>query len=235
MNAKTMRKASAALVIALAIATSATAQNAGRSLRLGLCFAPNLGWLTPTGKKVEANGSHLGFRFGLVTDIMIGENANYAFSTGLFLNNVGGDFKRDYDRMTPDSSIVSVTDQATMKLQYVELPLTIKLKTNEIGYMTYFGQLGFDTGFRVGAKKDVESTSLYSPFSVTEDNEDAKDDAAELRVALVVGAGLEYNFSGNTSALVGLKYSNGFTNVFDNDDLGQAKLHYAELTLGVLF
>lgn len=39
MNAKTMRKASAALVIALAIATSATAQNAGRSLRLGLSFA----------------------------------------------------------------------------------------------------------------------------------------------------------------------------------------------------
>ena len=232
MNAKTMRKAPAALVIALAIATSATAQNAGRSLRLGLSFAPNLGWLAPTGKKIEANGSHLGFRFGLVTGIMIGENANYAFSTGLFLNNIGGDYKRATTFILPTDTVAG-TNQTTMELQYVELPPTIKLKTNEIGYMTYFGQVGFDTGFRVGAKRDTE---IAGPgVSVTEDNEDAKDDAAELRVALSIGAGFEYNFSGNTSALVGLRYSNGFTNALDNDDLGQAKLHYAELTLGVLF
>ena len=235
MNAKTMRKATAALAVALAICTTASAQNAGRSLRLGLSFAPNLGWLSPSGKKIEANGSHLGFRFGLLTDIMIGENANYAFSTGLFLNNIGGDYKREFDAAPSDTLTVLATEQTTLKLQYVELPLTIKLKTNEIGYMTYFGQIGFDTGFRVGAKRDTEIASAVAGYSKTEDNEDAKDDAAELRVALVVGAGIEYNFSGNTSALVGLKYSNGFTNALDNDDLGQAKLHYAELTLGVLF
>ena len=60
-----------------------------------------------------------------------------------------------------------------------------------------------------------------------------------IRVALAVGGGLEYNFSGNTSALVGVKYSNGFTNVNKSkvDDVEQpkAKLHYFELTIGALF
>jgi len=230
MNAKTMRKTSAALVIALAVTSSAFAQNEGRSVRLGLSIAPNLGWITPSGKKVDSDGSKLGFRFGLMTDFIIGANANYAFATGLYSNNIGAKYKRTYTALT-DSLVSSQT--AALRVQYVELPISIKLKTNEIGYMTYFGQIGFDTGFRVGAKGDYETVRNGQTVSLKD--EDASDDVSEFRVALVVGAGFEYNFSGNTSALVGLKYSNGFNNVFDNDDLGQAKLHYAELTLGMLF
>ncbi len=244
MNAKTMRKTSVAFAIAIAMTSAVQAQNEGRSVRLGLSIAPNLGWIKPTGKLVESDGSRLGFRFGLMTDFLIGKNANYAFATGIYMNNVGFKYARDYGYTTttvqvngPDTTTITTTHTASeagiMKLQYVEIPISIKLKTNEIGYMTYFGQLGFDTGFRVAAKGDYET--VRHDGTVKLEDEDAKDNAAELRVALLVGAGFEYNFSGNTSALVGLKYSNGFTNVFDNDDLGQAKLHYAELTLGVLF
>ena len=110
------------------------------------------------------------------------------------------------------------------KYQYVELPLTVKLKTNEIGYMTYFGQIGFDAGVRVAAKGRAEGG----------DYEDIGEFSNILRVALVVGGGLEYNFSGNTSAIIGVKYSNAFTSVNDSDS-PKAKLHYVELTVGALF
>ena len=100
MNAKTMRKASAAFAIAITISSTATAQNEGRSVRLGLSIAPNMGWIKPTGKLVKSDGSRLGFRFGLMTDFLLGKNANYAFATGIYLNHVGLKYARDYGYTT---------------------------------------------------------------------------------------------------------------------------------------
>ncbi|MBK7553838.1 MAG: hypothetical protein IPI55_04365 [Flavobacteriales bacterium] len=39
----------------------------------------------------------------------------------------------------------------------------IKLKTNEIGYMTYFSRIGFDTGFRVAAKAITRRYATTEP------------------------------------------------------------------------
>lgn len=189
-----------------------------RSTRLGLELCPNMGWIKTDEKGVENDGTRLGFRFGLLGDFQLGANANYFFSTGAFLNNVGA--KQKYT--LTDS--LKTTYSGEVKLQYVEIPITIKLKTNEIGYITYFGQIGFDAGLRVAAKAKAGDSEF----------EDVSDVTNLLRMALAVGGGLEYNFSGNTSALVGLKYSNGFTSVNDSDG-PKVKLHYFELTVGALF
>lgn len=226
-----MKKASAIAVIVLLGAFGATAQDT-KKFRLGLQLAPNMGWIATDEKNFESDGSRLGFRFGLLTDVQLGSNANYFFSSGAFLNNVGAKSKTTLTT-TDSSGTRTVTSSGESKYQYVEIPVTIKLKTNEIGYMTYFGQLGFDVGVLTSAKgKGADG-----------DFEDAKDFAYPLRIALAVGGGLEYNFSGNTSAIVGLKYSNGFTNVgkdkvkVDGVEFEQpkAKLHYFELTIGALF
>lgn len=239
-----MKKASALAMTALLMGMAAHAQDT-KKFRLGITLAPNMGWIGYSDKKVEnnsykqeykADGSRIGFRFGLVTDFQLGANANYFFSTGLFLNNLGGKSVVTTKLAGNDSLFSNAKVEA--KFQYVELPLSIKLKTNEIGYMTYFGQLGFDVGVLTGAKARVEGG----------DFEDVKDDVFPMRVALAVGGGLEYNFSGNTSALIGIKYSNSFMNLYQKDtklfegtaletkmDLPKGKLHYAELTVGVLF
>ena len=104
--------------------------------------------------------------------------------------------------------------------------------------MTYFGLIGFDVGVLTSTKAK----------SADGDFEDNSDHAYPLRLALAVGGGLEYNFSGNTSAILGLKYSNGFSSVDKNKvtekdaagneveiDLPKAKLHYFEVTVGALF
>lgn len=227
-----MKKASALTVLALmgSILTNAQDTQSTKKFRLGLEVCPNMGWISTDVKGLKSDGSRLGFRFGLLGDVQLGDNANYFFSTGLFLNNVG--FKTSTTVAAHDS-IAALTSKGESKLQYIELPVSIKLKTNEIGYMTYFGQVGFDVGVLTAAKGKVADG----------DFEDASDFVAPIRVALAVGGGLEYNFSGNTSALVGIKYSNGFTNVNKDKvsvggvdvDLPKAKLHYFELTLGALF
>ena len=74
---------------------------------------------------------------------------------------------------------------------------------------------------------------------IEEENENIQDDINLFRAALIVGAGAEYNFSGNTSLLFGITYNNGFTNIanFDVDVDKKAKLlnNYLELTVGVFF
>ena len=222
-----MKKASALAVLALMGGIGVHAQDT-KKFRLGLELCPNMGWIATDEKGYESDGSRLGFRFGLLSDIQLGSNANYFFSTGLFLNNVGAKSKFT---STITDSLGTRTSVFTgeSKYQYVELPVSIKLKTNEIGYMTYFGQLGFDVGVLTAAKSKGGDG----------DFEDAMDFAYPLRIALAVGGGLEYNFSGNTSALLGLKYSNAFTNVGKDkvNDVEQpkAKLHYFEVTVGALF
>ena len=227
-----MKKASALTVLALmgSMLTNAQDTQSTKKFRLGLEVCPNMGWISTDVKGLKSDGSRLGFRFGLLGDVQLGDNANYFFSTGLFLNNVG--FKTSTTVAAHDS-IAESTAKGESKLQYIELPISIKLKTNEIGYMTYFGQVGFDVGVLTAAKGKVADG----------DFEDASDFVAPIRVALTVGGGLEYNFSGNTSALVGIKYSNGFTSVNKDKvsvggadvDLPKAKLHYFELTIGALF
>ena len=227
-----MKKASALTVLALmgSMLTNAQDTQSTKKFRLGLEVCPNMGWISTDVKGLKSDGSRLGFRFGLLGDVQLGDNANYFFTTGLFLNNVG--FKTSTTIAAHDS-IAAFTSKGESKLQFIELPVAIKLKTNEVGMLTYFGQVGFDVGILTAAK--VKNGN--------DDFADASDFVAPLRVALAVGGGLEYNFSGNTSALVGIKYSNGFTNVNKDKasvggiefDQPKAKLHYFELTLGVLF
>lgn len=224
-----MKKVTAVLAIALLGAAGANAQD-GKSVRLGIKASPNMGFIVPE-KPFKADGTRIGYTFGLMADFMLGTNQNYAFSTGLYLNNVGGKFKQDL------SAPVSGTVGSEVKLQYVEVPVTIKLLTNEIGYIRYFGQLGFGAAFNIAAKATttVPNGSGLTPL----DNEDFKDNIALFKASLVVGAGLEYNFSGSTSLLVGVNYNNGFTNILKDVDVGdkkgKAKQHYLELNLGVFF
>ncbi|MFT3884130.1 MAG: porin family protein [Flavobacteriales bacterium] len=201
---------------ALFTSTLTNAQD-GKSVRFGLQVAPHMAWLKSDTKNVSNDGSVLGFKFGLMSDFMIGQNQNYAFSTGLYYMVTTG-VKAKTTISVP--GVPDVTKSSEMKLSYVQLPLTIKLKTNEIGYMTYYGQIGADLGLRTSAKSEGEDVSDY---------------VNAFRAGLVVGAGLEFNFSGNTSAMAGLTYNNGLTNLYTSKAGGKGKLNYLELNLGVFF
>ncbi|MEO7081241.1 MAG: porin family protein, partial [Flavobacteriales bacterium] len=119
------------------------------SVRLGIKLAPNMAWVRSDTKSVEGDGSVLGYSFGLMAEFPFGTNGNYRFATGLFLNNVGGKVKYS------GADTVGITT-STVRLRYIDLPVTMKLMTNEIGYMRYYGQLGIDVGVNLRAKSDAE-------------------------------------------------------------------------------
>lgn len=229
--------------------TNATAQEAV-SLRFGIKLSPNLGWLRPDTKGLESEGTSLGYTFGLLADFPIGYNGNYAFASGLFLTNLGGAFTQGYNFVeNVGASVQTKALKTDVALRYVDIPLTIKMMTNEIGYMRYYGQLGVSAGFNVRAKADIESpvvsgtltdgTPIVSGFTLLED-EDFQEDTNLFRAGLVIGGGMEYNFSGQTSALIGITYNNSIINVLEKEaipgfDSPKLFAEYLELTLGVFF
>lgn len=225
------------------------AQDDFRKFRFGLKASPNVGWFKPDTKGFESEGAKINFSYGLMTEFGLGNN--YSLATGLEVTTLGGKLS------FPDSTFYYVDDivdtanrfilmERTYKVQYIDLPILLKMKTNEIGYLTYFGQFGFNFGFRTKATADD-----YGRFPSTakeaelEDNNINKD-ANLMRIGLNIGAGAEYNLSGKTSLLFSVNYNNGFTNALKKNssslknaagaELAQKALSkYIALNVGILF
>ena len=241
--------------------------------RFGLKVSPSVAWLGLDKTRfndldVENGGAKIKFGYGLITEFILAKN--YSFLTGVEVNYFGGSINyKDVNKVNyqlNDSTALFLSSR-TFKQQYITIPLALKLKTNEIGYMTYFGQIGVDLSFQIKGRANDAGTLYYkanpdtTAFSV-QGAEYSEEDVnvykqtgifGFMRVALNVGAGVEWNIAGNTSLLFALIYNNGFTNFFNKDTKDENKLldnnnhataktldqkassNYVALTVGVLF
>ena len=205
------------------------------TVHFGLKAAPSFAWLKTDSKDYTANGSKFGFSYGLMTEFNF--TKRYAFATGIDVAYRGGKLKSIFNipNINGGDSAVFTSEQA-MILQYVEIPLTLKLKTNEIGYLTYFLQVGVSPGVNIRAKADSKTTLQANGVttSASEDGIDIKDDINSFNLSMIIGGGVEYTLSGSTTLLVGVQFNNGFMDVADGDDL-KANSNYLALTVGILF
>jgi hypothetical protein len=120
-----MRKIAFFFLMALFTAMQVEAQE----FRLGLTASPVISWFNTNGNDVDSDGPRLGFQYGLMVEPTLGGNERYALSTGLMINMVGGFLTAGDDSLVYNS---------TLRVQYVELPLAAKLRTNEINYVSYY-------------------------------------------------------------------------------------------------
>lgn len=243
ISPKTMKKA-LVILAAATIGTSSLIAQDETGVRFGMKLSPNLGFVNPDTRGYTSSGTNAGYTFGLMAEFPIGTSGNYQFATGMNLNNVSGAWKETYTYAEDVTGPTRTRDLETnVKLRYIELPLTIKMMTNEIGYMRYFGQVGFGNAVNIRAKSDIivptiagtrtDGTAIVTEFTELE-NEDIQDDINIYKASLIVAAGMEYNFSGNTSLLVAVTYNNGFTDILKSKDV-KAMANYLELTVGIFF
>ncbi|MFT6353264.1 MAG: hypothetical protein ACI83L_000875 [Cryomorphaceae bacterium] len=199
----------------------------GQKVRLGLSFSPVISWFNASGDAgaVESDGTRFNIAFGLNTDFRIAKNNNYFFSTGIFLLNTGGTINHKYFAQDDNSSDYFLTKRsADFRINYVNIPLTVLLRTNEIGYMRYFGRVGFDASFNTSSTfdyRDVDAVSEAVIESVEDD--DASDITSLFRFGLRIEGGFEYSIGGTTNLYFSAAYNNGLSNVF-SDDYKRAKL-----------
>ncbi len=186
-------------------------------LRFGFKISPQAAWLKSDTKGLESDGMKLLFAYGVMADYNFAEN--YTIATGLDINYRGGKLK---------STIDSTTAKASYNIQYIEVPVAIKLKTNEVGYMRFFGQLGFTPGYVIKARTDIDVAG------VKEEDKSIIKDVTRFNISLQFTAGMEYNISGKTNLYSAIFYNNGFIDLFEDKNF-KAVPNNIGLQLGVFF
>ncbi len=223
--------------IFIALLTFSMTQAAfSQHVRFGLTFSPQYAWMKSSNldfgadnMQVTNTGGKLGFDYGLLLDFILDNNERYAFGTGLVISHTGGNLTTK----TQDSTgALLLTIDQNIKLQYIEIPLTFRLRTNEIGYLTYYGQFGLDLG--IGIAKRVDQTYTPDPTNLSGINLKLAN-FIPLNLGLYISGGVEYSLSGNTSLLVAPFFKNGFTNVINDGDKEKTAINNIGLRLGILF
>ncbi len=206
--------------------------------RFGLKASPNLSWFRTETRGWSNSGVDLGFSYGLIVDYELTQN--YAISTGINILRTGGTLRYRY-MFEPGTQNIDTEKVRNHYLRYLELPVTLKLRTSEIGYLTYYGQFGLGLGFNIRARAD-DKVDLLDGESRRWSDVDIADDIRFFRAALVMGAGVEYGLGGRTSLMGGITFHNGFSNViskenpFDPASADPSSMNnYIEITLGVMF
>lgn len=207
------------------------------AFHFGVKASPSLAWLRSDTKGYASDGSKFGFSYGLITDFNFA--SKYAFSTGIDITYRGGKFKtvQELKDIVNKDSVISTS--ASYVLQYLEIPITLKLKTNEIGSVTYYVQVGVAPGINIRARKNYESSTqttvsgIPQTINAEENKLDAQNEINSLNLSMIIGGGVEYTLSGQTVLVGGIQFNNGFLDVFD--DTPKVNSNYLALTLGILF
>jgi hypothetical protein len=186
-----------------------------QKVKLGVFGDLGLSWLKPKSDEYTSQGIRFSYNYGLVVDINFTEN--YTFSTGLNVNSYGG--KLDYsDSVIYDENKPGVRGLMSRKyrINYIELPLLLKLKTNQMGYFTPFVQLGLRNSFRLSALAD--ESFIFGGETHERENVDMVDESAFYTLGFTVGFGTEYAISRSFSAFAVLSYDNGLTTVLNGEN-----------------
>jgi hypothetical protein len=232
------------LLAGICLLVSQMALSQVKPFRFGLKLAPNIGWVSPDSEDYERDGISPGFSWGFISDFTITEN--YFVGTGFNINYLHGKIQSPYKQVIiKDGDTISYTGtlDRKLKLQYIELPVTLKMKTNKFDKLQAYGQIGFSMGFNVKAKtEDAFSYEDNSGNTGVETNErEISDELTLLKGALILGGGIEYYIDNSTSIVVGVNFSNGLSNILKGNNTAdpsieqRATTSYFELTLGVIF
>lgn len=195
-----------------------------KSVAISLTVSPSIAWLSPTNKGYTSDGARVGIKYGLLMDFRLFGVDNYSFTSGFTMNHIGGKLIEPSTFTNAADVVLSAKDASTYKLTYIDVPMVIRLKTNEIGYNVFYAVFGSEMGFNIGANK--EYTTTYGNTTTEQFTEDVSSEINLFRSSLVFGIGLERNISGNTNYRIGVTYHNGLTNILkgdgQDDDKGKA-------------
>lgn len=232
----------------LFVALLFTITTAQAQIRFGLRAAPHITWGISDNKVTTSNATRFNASYGFMLDYYFTEN--YAIATEFSMQYFGNSLTVDKSRFTSVthnniSHIYPANLTYEYSLQYFNLPVLIKMRTKEIGYNRYYGEFGFSASVLARAKADIEYGSLRIENSninepdeqdvlLIQASQSYSDKVSSFRAGLIIGAGLQRNFFGNSLFIAGIRYENGLSG-FTQDDKWKTRLHFIALNLGILF
>jgi hypothetical protein len=224
---KNLRTILALIVLNLSMGAAAKAQNEGplKNMRFGIRVTPEVSWMKPADEKtLEFAGAKIKLGYALMTEFKL--NKVVCLATGLAFEKNGGTINYLDDNVRyyykQDSPVESTTPQDTatrlfklskreFSINYLSIPLCLKMRTKEIGLMTYFAQVGVNLGIRT--KSVVNDEENIDGLTKSLDKIVNTTDIGFFKAAINVGLGAEYSLAGTTALLVSVNYLNGLTNI----------------------
>lgn len=216
------------IIFFLLLSTACLPSHGQGKLRFNVHFDPQFAWLSSSDRDaIDPNGAMFHIQAGIQMDYYFQEN--YAFVLGFGINNLGGNllYVDSTDYMQNDEPVIILPGQEVkMNLQYLDIPVGLKLKTEELGYATIFLQLGFNPMININAHLSSNDEELKE--------EHIEDSVNTFCLGYHVGAGVEYRLGGNTAFIGGIRWTSGLTNVTENDG-ANLNTNAISIHLGILF
>lgn len=233
-----MKKVFLLSLISVSLCSGLNAQREfyGRSVRFGFKVDPVFAnSLRPAENDVERNSSGFGVNYGLMADIMFSDGRG-AFATGLEVAHGSSELAYNTDsrglyKEEAKAAGAGADQTYKLKLQYLQIPLSVKLKTNQQNGFRFWGQFGTYMGALLKSRMD------YSYGSVAEENVNVMKHTNKVNLGLLVGAGGEYQLAEKTDLFFGLGFENGFTDITSNNSWkdGKVGLNRWAIRLGMFF
>ncbi len=226
---RTVRKARPILVALVGLLLMALPARAQQKIYFSIHADPQVTFFSLDNSRFANEGARLGVNAGLEFEYAF--YGRYSVLTGAAFDLRGASLKYHEGRhvlKTEYEGRVDVPQGAvlTTTAYQMQVPLALKLRAIEIGYVTFAAAAGFTTNFTFAqdgtlSAKNLESTRLSGmwPF---------------MHLGYLFRLGIEYSLGGVSSVQLGLEFNGGMTPAF-RPGLGRALSHACRLRLGFLF
>ncbi|MGB8359377.1 MAG: porin family protein [Bacteroidales bacterium] len=222
-----------AIMVLVTFTSRGAAQGFTHNMKFMLHADPLITWIGSNNSEYGSTGAKAGFDIGLNALYYFAEN--YAASTGIsFLAAGGRQIATENHTMvfTNFTQVVAPGDEMIYNLRYINIPLGIRLQTNQNGPLTYFTDLGLDIRMRLKATVDLPA------YEISDEN--ATSEVYGINAGWHVIFGLEYEVGTESSIIAGLGYDQDFFDVTkDLSDVFQpqdrSRIHLVRFRFGYKF
>lgn len=200
------------LIVGLLMAMSLTVSAQNNGFAFGFKLGPNFGWTGSTTGAAVSEGARTGFDMGVVAEYYFAEN--YAIVTGVNVGFLGGHYSFTNGRMDTITGLETFPVDRYYKTTIYEIPLMLKMVTNELGNLPLRVYAEVGGGIGLAAKKvkvkDAIDGASHADNWVTTNKE-----FSNLRAALKIGAGAQYALDESTRLFAGVYFSHDFINMIN--------------------
>ena len=232
-----MNKVIKKLLIAAMVMFSMVNEVSAQKVWLGLKFSPLLSWNKAESNTISAGKTKFAFNYGLLADFQLAEK--YYVGTGLEIAYMGGEIKTPLATQTVGGIPFAASNISYMyQLQYLQIPLTLKFRTKEIGRLAYWAQFGYGNSFLIRAKADIDGNVARKGDGVDVNNGNEgfsfNDNINFYRGSMIIGACIEYPIGGNSRLTTGLRFDNGIFDVLKEKTMNATNSNLS-LQMGIYF
>ncbi len=202
-----------------------------QNVRIMLNLTPGYTWFqTDNPRELQTRGGTFAYDAGMKLTFFF--QKNYAFSTGIFYMHTGGkiSYNDSVTLMLKEPMDIPPDTRIKYSINYIGIPMGLRLHTVSFGYMRYFFEPGIDFIFSVNPRAGVPA--------FFDGKEICNDEINFFNIAFHVEAGIEYSVGGGTALTGGLTYMRGLLDITkDAGSKPDDKLVFNTLAikLGVIF